>query len=96
MQKFRKKPVVVEAQAQQFDPEQPHEKWPMFVEWEPEFRDQDGSRLGGYHKLVLWGGFDFVRAGDWIVYQNGKRFVMCDKDFRATYEPAEEGRVPDA
>jgi len=90
MAKYRKKPVVVEVEAQQFDPSKPQHEWPMFVKWEPEFRDQDGSRLGGFHKLQLYSGFDFIRAGDWVVYQKGKRSVMSDEDFRATYEPIED------
>jgi hypothetical protein len=89
MAKYRKKPVIVEVEAQQFDPEQPRSKWPFGVEWEPPFLDQDGSRLGGFHKLTLFGGFQFIRAGDWVVYAGGRRKVVDDKTFRETYEAVE-------
>jgi hypothetical protein len=89
MPKFRKRPVVEEVEAKRFDPKQPSSEWPFGVEWESEFRDQDGSRLGGYYKLKLYGGFDFIHAGDWVLYKNGARSVMSDKEFRATYEPVE-------
>lgn len=91
MPRFRKRPVVEEVTAEQFDPKVPREKWPFGVEWEPEFRDQDGSRLGGFHKLRLFGGFEFVHAGDWIIFGLNPR-VMRDKEFHATYEPIEGER----
>jgi hypothetical protein len=88
--KFRKKPVVVEVEARQFDPAKPHSQWPLFVEWEPEFLDQDGSRLGGFYKLKPYAGFDFINAGDWVVYAKDGPRVIKNKDFRASYEPVEE------
>lgn len=89
MQKFRKRPVVVEVYAQQFDPNQPPHQWPLFVEWEPEYLDQDGSRYGGFYKLSLPGGFDFIHPGNWVVQENGRRFVMTNKAFMDTYERVE-------
>jgi hypothetical protein len=90
MSKFRKKPVIIEVEAQQFDPNKPRSQWPFCVEWEPEFRDQDGSRLGGFYKLNIYGGFDFINVGDWVVYTKDGPKVMKNKDFTATYEPIEE------
>jgi len=87
MAKFRKKPSVLEVEAEQFDPNAPHNQWPFGVEWEPEFRDQDGSKLGGFHKLRLLGGFEFINAGDWVVFSNGGPRVMSDAVFKSTYEP---------
>lgn len=86
MAKYRKKPVEVIVEAQQFDPDKPRHEWPMGVEWEPEFLDQDGSRLGGYYKLRLMSGFDFINKGDWVIYTNGWR--VCKRaEFESTYEP---------
>lgn len=87
--KFRRKAVEVEAQ--QFDPDLPSKQWPFGVRWEPEFTDQDGSRLGGFYKLVTYGGFQIIRGGDWVVYGvDGNRRVYAREVFETTYEPVEQ------
>lgn len=89
MTRFRRKPIFVEAE--QFHSDK--KPWPFGVDWEPEFRDQDGSRLGGFFKLRTYGGFQFITSGDWVVQRaDGKREVIAREVFDTIYEPC-DGKI---
>lgn len=80
MPKFRKKPVVVEA-------EQFTGKMPL------PFRDKDACRLGpnGWCVITAHGHETPIVDGDWIIPEpNGNGFYPCKPDiFAATYEKLE-------
>lgn len=79
--KFRKKPIVVEAE--QFYPEKL--PWPKGVRCEPE-------RRHGYFMETLEGPFQVLPA-DWIITGvKGERYPCKPDIFAATYEPVEEER----
>lgn len=86
MMKYRRKPKVIEVEAQRFDSSKPRHEWPFGVRWIPEEMEQDGSRVGGLHIVDTLGGFLPIRNGDWVVYRDGERSVMRNTTFRATYE----------
>ena len=87
MPKFRKKPVDVEAE--QFNSNK--KPWPFGVKWEPESKDQDGSRLGGFFRLRSFTSFQLIHSGDWVVQrEGGHREVIAREVFEATYEAVTE------
>ena len=81
MAKFRKKPVVVEAE--QFLPNL--NKWPAGVE--ADHRSPTGFSIGTLENTAQ--GHE-VAPGDWIITGVKGEKYNCKPDiFRATYEPAE-------
>lgn len=87
MAKYRKRPVVVEAE--QFDPER--RPWPAGVELAPGTIICKGEVLHIQARL----GDAAVHPGDWIVTGvAGEKYPVKDAIFRATYEPVEDGPEP--
>lgn len=84
MSKFRKRPVVIEAE--QFDPGA--EEWPFEAEmWaSPVIRTGDNA----YAINTLEGPY-IVTPGNWIIRGIKGEFYVCkDEIFRLTYEAVEE------
>lgn len=80
MRKFRKKPVVIEAE--QFFPDNKY--WPPYIR---RFTDPDDPRPC-IHTLE---GIMFVSPGDWIIKGVKGEFYPCKPDiFELTYEEVEE------
>jgi hypothetical protein len=87
MAKYRKRPVVVEAE--QFDPER--RPWPAGVELAPGTIIYKGEVLHIQARI----GDTIVRPGDWIVTGiAGKKYSVKDAIFRVMYEPVEDGPEP--
>jgi len=91
MAKYRKKPVVVDAE--QWNPKDP-EHWPgagtpdkFGVVWE---FDTNCTLCQGHMDDTITGG-SIVRIGDWIIiYDNGEKDVLTPKEFEHEYEKVEE------
>lgn len=97
-QKFRKKPIVIEAFQMTLEQRDTNEDWPVWLHdaWNKEpgegalFLDRDSEErlyvlgtLEGVHR-VTW--------GDWIIKGVKGELYPCKPDiFEATYEPVEEG-----
>ena len=83
MPKFRKKPVVIEAE-QLIAPENP--EGAMFMHW-PVRRDDKGF----YLSISTLEGDMRADESDWIIRGIKGEFYPCKDDiFRATYDPVEE------
>ncbi len=84
--KYQRRPEIVEAE--QFDPAK--KPWPLLVCYEPEWRDQDGSMMGGYYYVS---GRGQIYPGDYYVHGKGPYGgpeAMNRKDFEKLYEPVPE------
>lgn len=88
MPKFRKKPVVVEAE--QWSPGK-HVPGVTEVVWMPDGGTADGKPLScGYgHVVTIHGEPAKVVSGDWVITEpDGVHHYPCKPDiFEATYEP---------
>lgn len=83
MAKFRKRPVVVEAE--QFHQSGNPEDWSPGIKWE--------AVAGCYYVVTAHGQHAYLADGDWIIAEpDGRGYYPCKPDiFAATYEPAGEG-----
>lgn len=83
MEKYRKKPIVIEAV--QFDPQQ--HPWPEGVKpWPDEHGTQPRDMSWGYIQTLE--GQMHVQSGDWIIKGVvGELYPCKDSIFRKTYEP---------
>lgn len=85
MSKFRKKPIIVEAE--QFFVN----KLSLFPdvrveEWiHPHKGDECTSYIINTHY-----GTSFLHNGDWIITEEGKNFILSEKEFEKEYEKIEE------
>lgn len=84
MSKWRKKPVVIDAE--QFDPYK--HPWPKgIIPWGRDYRPRDMS--WGYISTLE--GRMHVLAGDWIITGVAGEVYPCKPEiFEATYEPVED------
>lgn len=82
MAKFRKLPVVIEAE--QFFPER--HPWPQGV-----VTDQDGMSASGEFHIETLEGRHLVRPGDFIITGvKGERYACKPDIFQESYEPVED------
>lgn len=92
--KFRKKPVVVEAE-QFFRMKFPLAKGVLY----DMFDYPDGQKPGRFHVITIHGQETAIVDGDWIIAEpDGEHYYPCKPDiFEATYEPVDsmtkEGKV---
>jgi len=82
--KFRKKPVIVEAE--QYIAGQPA---PRGVCWE--LRSEDGGEISVPYVITIHDQRAYLADGDWVLPEpDGEHFYPCKPDiFSATYEPVE-------
>lgn len=84
MAKFRKKPLVIEAE--QFHMGGDPELWPEGIEWGGDLPEGTGCYVVRTLEGVMW-----VSDGDWIITGVKGEFYRCKDDvFRMTYQPADE------
>ena len=88
MAKYRKKPVVIEAEQFVWEKGRPVAHGDMFMEW-PIMIDRVGVRIDVYSTLE---GYNRVNPGDWIITDATGNRNPCQADiFAATYEAVEGG-----
>lgn len=85
--KFRKKPIVIEAEQFFYD----QKPWPEGVEMKVIFTDDDGCPHSGPVIETLEGNMR-VAEGDWVITGvKGERYPCKPDIFEATYDAVEEG-----
>lgn len=95
MQKFRKKPVVIEAaqwSALGDVPGAPITSWLERCKGSRKTCEQCGHPISLHGECATLEGYHIVCPGDWIIKGVKGEFYPCKPDiFAATYESAEEG-----
>ena len=82
--KYRKKPVVIEAEQFNWEKDRPVTNHDMFMEW-PVQSDERGAHL----LIPTLEGNHRADPGDWIITGvKGERYPCKPDIFAATYEPA--------
>lgn len=89
-QKFRKKPIVIEAY--QYHADQDHSTTTEYPRWLLEAITYDKVRFDGEHLIIdTLEGPLAVASGDWIIRGIKGELYPCKPDiFEATYEPVNE------
>ena len=96
MPKFRKKPVIIEAEqwfpgkhiegtTATYDPSMPWDMWEMV---------RDGLHGKEFRAIKTLEGWHLVTEGDWVITGvAGEKYPCKPEIFAATYEPASEGEA---